>query len=210
MPPWISKESKLCSVHCRDHQDMHASCISQTFTRAVPAAGDTGSLGTYVLSWPRSLISSWRLRTLVRLMILLRGVQAAVISFRDASSTISTSESSRGLFLQRRWRTGRSTISLKFFKSVKFGSHFGEGSSFYVPNLHILGRQGGTSPWGSQSDQSVLLHTASQTPLGPKQGATGHGSAQRPAGPQASVLISPRLIHSALHPLPGPPSITVT
>ena len=102
MPPWISKESKLRSVHCRDHQDMHASCISQTFSRAVPAAGHTGSLGTYVLSWPRSLISSWRLRTLVRLMILLRGVQAAVISFRDASSTISTSESSRGLFLQRR------------------------------------------------------------------------------------------------------------
>ena len=43
LTPWISKASKVGSAQCRDHQDKHASCTSQTFTRTVPAAGGAGS-----------------------------------------------------------------------------------------------------------------------------------------------------------------------
>ena len=42
-PPRISKASKVGSAQGRDHQGKHASCTSQTFTRAVPAAGGAGS-----------------------------------------------------------------------------------------------------------------------------------------------------------------------
>lgn len=62
------------------------------------------------------LISSWRVNTLVKLIILLLGVQAAVMSFLVSSSSISTSTSFRGLFLQY-----RNTIN-----DVQFSCHFGK------------------------------------------------------------------------------------
>lgn len=62
------------------------------------------------------LISSWRVNTLVKLIILLLGVQAAVMYFLVSSSSISTSTSFRGLFLQY-----RNTIN-----DVQFSCRFGK------------------------------------------------------------------------------------
>lgn len=178
---WISNESKVRSVHCRDHQDKHASCISQTLTRAVPAAGGAGG--------PRHL------RTLMAPLVelLLETQNAGEVDDPSPGGT-SGCHLLLGCILHHfHIRVFPRPLSAKEMRNWQVNTIF---KVFKVSQILpcILEKEvasmcqictywgGGTSPRRSQSDQSVLPDTASQTPLGPKQGATGHGSAQRPAG----------------------------
>ena len=178
-PPRISKASKVGSAQGRDHQGKHASCTSQTFTRAVPATGGAGS--------PRHL------RTLMAPLIdlLLETQNAGEVDDPSPGGTSSCHLLSGCILHHFHIRVFPRPLSAKEMRNWQFNTIF--KVSQILPR--ILEKEvasmcqictywggGGTSPGRSQSDQSVLPDTASQMPLGPKQGTTGHGSAQRPAG----------------------------
>lgn len=207
-PPWISKESKVRSAHCRDHQDKHASCISQTFTRAVLAAGGAGS--------PRHL------RTLMAPLVdlLLETQNAGEVDDPSPGGTSGCHLLSGCILHHFHIRVFPRPLSAREMRNWQVNTIF---KVFKVSHIlpRILEKEVASmcqicTYWGrgdlptKEPVRSVCSpgYCFSDT-SGAQEGTTGHGSAQRPAGAGASVPISPRLIHSALHPPAAPPPITV-